>query len=324
MVRILLFGATGFVGNPIAQALRRRGHTVYAVARTEEKTIELSKQELIPILGDATQPETWVPALDLVDIVIDSSPSYGGISEGILKAIKESPRVTSARKHDPKIGYLYVSGVWVHGDSPELVSDRVPTGNHTERKPVGIVSWRPPFEDSVLQSRDVIDVAILRAGVVFGGSGSLFAIWWAPLVEALKQNKAHEPVTIKGRAETSIALIHKDDFAEAVLNAVEKFEFVSQIHYPLFDVVSGHEALGDINKAAANALGVTGEVKHQNPAADDHFGNATSTSLLIDASRSQSYLDWQPRHTSLIKNADIYVKAYLYSTDYYATVTKSA
>ncbi|RVD87966.1 uncharacterized protein DFL_002167 [Arthrobotrys flagrans] len=323
MVRILIFGASGFVGNPIAQALRRRGHTVYAVARTEEKTIELSKQEIIPILGDASQPETWVPALNLVDIVIDSSPSYGGISEGILKAIKESRRVTSAKKHDPKIGYIYVSGVWVHGDSPELVTDRVPTGIHTDRKPVGIVSWRPAFEDSVLQSKDVIDVAILRAGMVFGGSGSVFALWWAPFVEALKTNKAHEPVTIKGRAEASIALVHKDDYAEAVLNAVEKFEIVSQIHYPIFNVVSGHEVLGDINKAAANVLGITGELKHQAPAADDHFGNAISTSLLIDSARSQSYLDWQPRHTSLIKNAEIYVKAYLYSTDYYATVTKS-
>ncbi|KAK6352467.1 hypothetical protein TWF730_009292 [Orbilia blumenaviensis] len=323
MVRVLIFGATGFVGNPIALALRRRGHTVYAVARTEEKTIDLSKQEIIPILGDASQPETWVPALDLVDVVIDSSPSYGGISEGILKSIKESQRVTSAKKYDPKIGYLYVSGVWVHGDSPELVTDRVPTGNHTSRKPAGVVSWRPAFEDSVLQSRDVVDVAILRAGVLFGGSGSLFAQWWAPLVEALKKNKAHEPITITGRADTSIALIHKDDYAEAVLNAVEKFEVISQIHYPVFDIVGGHESLGDLNKAAASVLGITGELRHQEAAAGDHFGTAMSTSLLIDTTRSHSYLDWQPRHTSLIKNADIYVKAYLYSTDYYATVSQS-
>ncbi|KAK6523736.1 hypothetical protein TWF281_001708 [Arthrobotrys megalospora] len=323
MVRVLVFGATGFVGNPIVQALRRHGHTVYAVARTEEKTIELSKQEIIPILGDAQQPETWVPALDLVDIVIDSSPSYGGISEGILKAIKESPRVTSARKHDPKIGYIYVSGVWVHGDSPELVTDRVPTGNHTDRKPSAIVGWRPTFEDSVLQSRDIIDVTILRAGVLFGGTGSLFALWWGPLVEALKKNKAHEPITVTGRANASIALIHKDDYAEAVLNTIEKFEAVSQIHYPIFNIVGGHEALGDINKAAANVLGITGELKHQEPAADNLFATAMSTSLLIDSTRGQSYLDWQPRHTSLIKNAEIYVKAYLYSTDYYATVSKS-
>ncbi|KAK6513940.1 hypothetical protein TWF506_008370 [Arthrobotrys conoides] len=323
MIRILIFGASGFVGNPIAQALRRHGHIVYAVTRTEEKTIELSKQEIIPILGDALQPETWVPALDLVDIVIDSSSSSDGISEGILQAIKESQRVTSAKKHDPKIGYLYVSSIWVHGDSSEVVTSRVPTG--TNRKPVEYVSWRPAFEDSLLQSKDVLDIAILRAGVVFGGcsSRSLCGLWWTPFVEALKTNKYHEPITIKGKPEVSIALVHKHDFARAVLNAVERFEAISQIHYPIFDIVGGHETLRDINRAAANALGIIGEVKYQAPTADDHFGNATSASLLIDSTRSQSYLNWQPKHTSLIKNAEVYVKAYLYSTDYYATVTRS-
>ncbi|KAF3933014.1 hypothetical protein ABW20_dc0105430 [Dactylellina cionopaga] len=222
MVRVLLFGATGFIGNPVAQALRRRGHTVYATVRTEEKAAVLAKQEFIPILGDATEPATWTPILEKVDVVIDASPSYGGISDGILKALKESTRVTSAKKFDPKLGFIYVSGVWVHGDGPELVSDRVTVGVDKARKPAGIVSWRPAFEDSVLESRDVLDVTILRAGVLFGGSGSLFNVWWKPLLDALKGGKHSEPVTITGNANASIALIHKDDYAEAVLNAVEK------------------------------------------------------------------------------------------------------
>ncbi|KAF3920200.1 hypothetical protein AA313_de0205724 [Arthrobotrys entomopaga] len=321
MVRVLLFGATGFIGSSVAAALRRRGHTVYAVARSEEKSIELSKLELIPILGDASQPESWVPVLDRIDVVIDSSPSYGGISEGILKAIKESPRVTSARKFDPKLGLIYVSGVWVHGDSQEVVSDREPTGQHVARKPAALVGWRPAFEDSILESRDVLDVAVIRAGVLFGGSGSLFQVWWKPIVEALKANKAGESVTINGKDDTILALIHKDDYAEVILNAVEKFEVVSQIHYPVFSVAGGHETLGTVTRAAAKVVGLTGEVKFQTPAADDYFGGAMSTSILLDTSRAEQYLDFTPKHTSLSKNAEIYVKAYLYNTDYYSTVT---
>ncbi|EWC47392.1 hypothetical protein DRE_00360 [Drechslerella stenobrocha 248] len=324
MVRVLLFGASGFVGSPIAAALRRRGHIVYAVVRTESKAIELSKQELIPILGDASQPETWTPVLDRIDVVIDSSPSFGGISEKILDGIKESPRVKNARKIDPKIGLIYVSGIWVHGSSPDVATDRVPVGVDDLRKPPALVSWRPAFEDLVLESRDVIDAAILRAGVVFGGSGSLFGIWWEPLVVALKDNKHGEPVTILGNPDASLALIHKDDFAEATLNAVEKFESISQISYPVFDIVGGHETLGAINKAAAKALDITGEVKHEIPAPDNAFATAMSTSLLLDTTRSYTYLDWQPNHPSLVKYADIYAKAHLYSTDYYSTVTKSA
>ncbi|KAK6354697.1 hypothetical protein TWF696_003836 [Orbilia brochopaga] len=326
MVRVLLFGATGFVGAPIAAALRRRGHTVYAVVRTEDKAIELSKQELIPILGDATQPDTWTPVLKDVDIVIDGSPSYGGISEGILKSIKSSSRVTSTKKTGPKLGFIYISGIWVHGDYgefPELVTDRVPVGADGPRKPTDLVAWRPAFEEAVLASRDVLDVIVLRPGMVFGGSGSLFAIWWKPLVEALKANKTSEPVTIVGNPNAVLALVHKDDNAEAVLNAVEKFETVSQINYPVFVLAAGHEKLGDINKTAAKVLGFTGEITHQLPSADDAFSRAMSTSMLLDASRSIQYLDWQPRHFSLTRNAEIYVKAHLSTTDYYSVVKRT-
>ncbi|KAJ6261455.1 hypothetical protein Dda_4125 [Drechslerella dactyloides] len=324
MVRVLLFGATGFIGNPLAAALRRRGHTVYAVVRSEAKAIELSKQELIPILGDASEPGTWTPVLDQVDIVIDGSPSYGGISKGILDNIKSSSRVASAKKSRPKLGFIYISGVWVYGDygdHPELVADTTPVGPDGPRKPTGLVSWRPEFENSVLESRDVIDVLIVRPGMVFGGHGSLFGVFWKPLVEALKANKTSEPVTLVGRPNATMTLVHKDDAAEAILNAVEKFETVSQISSPIFNLSAGHEKLGDINKTAAKVLGITGEIIHQAPT--DPFSIAMSTSLLVDTTRSQQYLDWHPRHTSLIRNAEIYVKAHLYTTDYYSTVNKA-
>jgi len=314
MVRIFLIGATGFVGNPIAIALRRQGHQVYALARDEPKAIELTKQETIPILGDVNEPEKWTPVLNLVDIIIDASPSGYGISDSILKSIKESSRITSAKRQHPKLGYIYVSGIWVHGDSSDLTTDRMPVVLDAVVKPAGVVSWRPKFEDDLLDSRNVLDVAILRAGVLFGGSGRLCDVWWKPLVGALKTNKLTQPITISGNPEATIALIHKDDYAEAVLAAVNKFEVVSQIGYPIFDIVGSQERLDDLNKAAAKVLQITGEIKYEKP--NDPFIEAMSTSIIVDTNRSTTYLDWQPKHTSLIRNAEVYVKAYLFFTDY--------
>jgi len=116
------------------------------------------------------------------------------------------------------------------------------------------------------------------------------------------------------KSEATIALIHKDDYAEAVLAAVNKFEVVSQIGYPIFDIVGSQERLDDLNKAAAKVLQITGEIKYEKP--NDPFIEAMSTSIIVDTNRSTTYLDWQPKHTSLIRNAEVYVKAYLFFTDY--------
>ncbi|KAF3932699.1 hypothetical protein ABW19_dt0203554 [Dactylella cylindrospora] len=318
MVRVLLFGATGSIGYPIARALRRQGHTVYGVVRTEEKALDLVKEEITPILAEVSEVAAWEPILNEVDIVIDSSASKDGMSDEILNAIKGSSRVKNAKKFHPKIGFIYVSGIWVHGDSQKTVTDRIPVGKDAVTPPPELIAWRTGFEDRVLESRDVLDVAILRAGVVFGVERTLLGVWWAPFIEALKENKPRDPVTIVGNPEAVIGLVHKDDYAEAMLNAVEKFEIISQIGYPIFDIVSGHEKLERLNKTAAEILEITGEIKYQEPT--DLFNKALNTSVVIDLSRSINYLGWQPKHGHFGRDAELYVKSFLYRTDYYSSM----
>jgi nucleoside-diphosphate-sugar epimerase len=45
MVKVLVFGATGFIGFAVAQALARSGHETYGLYRKFEKTKELAKNE---------------------------------------------------------------------------------------------------------------------------------------------------------------------------------------------------------------------------------------------------------------------------------------
>jgi len=311
MVRVFVLGATGFIGNPTALALRRHGHIVYGLARTAEKATELSKQEIIPVIGDAVKPETWLSVIENVDIVIDSSSSGGGMSETVFNALKSHPRVTGRRVSQPKLGFIYISGLWVHGhgEDDELVSDLIPVGTHEKRKPAPLVAWRPEFEESLLEARGQIDVIISRPGILFGGSGSLFNIWWGPLAAAVKAQKTNEPVSIVGRPTTQLALIHKDDLAEALLKTVEKFDILSQLTYPVFDINAATETVGDVNKAVAKVLGVTGEIQYVAPS--NPFEEALSTSLVEENSRTRILLDWEPKHLSLKFHAKIYAQAWL-------------
>ena len=45
MVKVLVLGATGFIGFAVAQALARSGHETFGLYRKPEKTKELARNE---------------------------------------------------------------------------------------------------------------------------------------------------------------------------------------------------------------------------------------------------------------------------------------
>jgi nucleoside-diphosphate-sugar epimerase len=110
MVNVLLFGATGFVGSPIAHSLRRGGHIVHAIVRdpTSQKAVELEKNEIITHKGDAKDGASWNDLAKGMDVVIDAGDTFVGkdVFETTLEAVKSRP------KGAPKLTYIYTSGLW--------------------------------------------------------------------------------------------------------------------------------------------------------------------------------------------------------------------
>ena len=72
MKRVLVAGATGYLGNFVARELKTRGYFVRALVRTPGKTGDL-KEELDEIhSGEVTQPETLEGVCDGNDVVFSS------------------------------------------------------------------------------------------------------------------------------------------------------------------------------------------------------------------------------------------------------------
>lgn len=70
-MRILLTGATGFIGRAVLAELTAHGHDVYALIRSRSRLYDVMKrlpssslQYIIPILGDLTRPRLGVSAAD--------------------------------------------------------------------------------------------------------------------------------------------------------------------------------------------------------------------------------------------------------------------
>ncbi len=70
-MRVLVTGATGYVGQHVAKALRRSGHAVFGLTRdpTTPAAVRLTSAEIFPVRGDLREPHTYRTHLDRVDAV---------------------------------------------------------------------------------------------------------------------------------------------------------------------------------------------------------------------------------------------------------------
>ncbi|KAI0450473.1 hypothetical protein F5B21DRAFT_490629 [Xylaria acuta] len=208
MPKVLILGA-GYLGLAVGQALLRSGnHSVFATTRNGDKVKSLTANEIIPIKGDATDSKFLIHVIAAyhIDVVIDTTQAYGDAGS-ILSSIVQAARnrvdtLAKDKAIGPKLGFIYTSGSWVHGSPDRRVSDvTVPGTSLAPAKPATAVGWRPAHEQAILAARDVLDVAVLRPGSIYGQSSWVFGIWWDPLLAASKSG-SQDPVGVPVDAKT--------------------------------------------------------------------------------------------------------------------------
>jgi hypothetical protein len=141
-MRAFVTGATGFIGSAVTEELMTAGHTVTALARSEETAKKLSVKGIQPILGNLDDMESLRKAAAAADGVIHlafmHSPSqipfwkrmgviFGGLPTGIAKRFMAVASESDRRAIDTlgdaskaRVGHwLRPSGPW---DSRTLAS----------------------------------------------------------------------------------------------------------------------------------------------------------------------------------------------------------
>lgn len=325
MPHILVLGATGTIGNALALSLVRSGnHTVYGLARTPAKAKGLAVQEIIPVLGSVQEPHAFFNLLEEhpeISVVVDAAAVYGD-SATLLKIIYEAGIKRLAKYQQlgvpvgPKIGYVYVSGMWVHGSSHRTVSDQNAfvgtSGDPTP--PVNMVSWRPEVERQVLapDMRKVLDTAVVRAALTFGGTAP---IWTGPLSSLLQAARAEpQPPTAQVQLDPlgTAALAHVEDVASGIHAVIEKLPLISiSAVYPLFDIMSQVESVAAIMQAAARVFGFKGTVELVGPAEGDVVSEAIGASVVADSDKARTILGWTPKRQGFLLGIEVYAQAWL-------------
>ncbi|KAI0368592.1 NAD(P)-binding protein [Pilatotrama ljubarskyi] len=293
-MKVLILGATGFIGFPVAQAFVRAGHIVYGQTRSAAKAKQLAAEEIIPVVADTTDTEVYLHLVATVDAVIDA---VGGtdlktLSDVLLTATTEA--VQAHRAPDaPKLTYIYTSGTWVHGD------DRTTVASDTSAltKPAPLVAWRPAQEQRVVKNPHLNGI-VIRPSLLYGRSGSILATYF---------RKAHEgKVVWPGTPGGRLALVHCDDLAELYLLAAEKVAIAGgQIFDGTNDV---NESTDAFLQRLVEVSGAKGPYEYTAPS--NPFEVALSTTSILRPYLGRALLGWRPRKAGLIDHLEIYYKAW--------------
>jgi len=295
-MKVLVLGATGFIGLPAAQALVRAGHMVYGLARTQAKAKALAAEEIIPIIGDVDS-DAWIPLIATLDVIIEA---IGGSDVKTLSATTFE-RVTKAIKElrpldAPLLSYIYTSGTWVHGDSrTEIVTDTTPIVS-----PVELIAWRPAVEQTIARSAAVNGI-VIRPAMLYGRSASIFA----PLFQGASEGRVVWAGTPGGR----LAVIHSDDLSDLYVRVAEKGSLLGG---KIFDAANPNtEPVDDLLQKLVEVSGAKGPYEYRKP--ENLYEEAVQATGLIRPYLGNALLGWSVKKPGLIEGLDNYYAAWLAS-----------
>ncbi|HYH39254.1 MAG TPA: NAD-dependent epimerase/dehydratase family protein [Azospirillum sp.] len=172
MTRILVTGATGFVGKALVPLLLARGHQVRAAVRRPEA--EVPGADLVAV-GDIGPDTDWSEALDGVDAVAHLAARVHVMRDTAADPLADFRRTNTAgtrrlaeacaERGVRRLVYLSSIKAVVDESRPDPVNDATPADPHS---PYGISKREAEQALEHLHARGVLDPVILRPPLVYG------------------------------------------------------------------------------------------------------------------------------------------------------------
>ncbi len=281
-MKVLLTGASGYIGSAVADALKRAGHSVVGLARSSDAETKCKEHGIIPTRGDLTDPVSVAIAARNVDAVIwTATTNDAAIDTAAVAAALDTVSGSG-------MSFIYTSGAWVHGDTGGKVVDE-----NGPLKSAALVAWRPEVEQRVLRTQGIRGL-VIRPGIVYGRGAGIPAMLVA-------SGRDHGTVQFVGDGENRWPVVNVDDLADLYVLALEKGSAGS-----VFLGVSGDSVkVRDVAEAASEAAGVTGKVAawplEQARQKLGPFAEALALDQQFSSQRAQDQLGWNPSRSGILE-----------------------
>lgn len=284
-MRVLVTGATGTIGSPVAARFRAEGCDVLGLARSDAAAARLRAAGIEPVRGSIDDPDQVADAIRSVDVLVHAAYTFDAKAAAAdlstIRAVGEHFRGTGK-------AFLYTSGLWLLGDvGPEPATEDAPVN------PVPTVRFRPVAEEMVLAlAQDGVRSFVVRPGVVYGSTGGLVA-------ELVASGRQRGAVRFVGSGEEMWPLVHQSDLGALYWLILQRADPGTVWH----GVATEGVRVRDLALAAADVAGVPGRIEswpvEEAIAEFGDFAYALALDQTVSGERARRLLGWTPTGPSV-------------------------
>jgi nucleoside-diphosphate-sugar epimerase len=282
-MKVVLTGATGFIGSHVLTELHRRGHEVTAPVRDDSQADTVKARGATPVVTDLYDRAAVASLLANADAAIHTASPGDATSANLDTAVVDA--VTGAFTGTGK-PYLHISGAWVYGNNRSI----------TEESPFhapAFVAWKEPIERRVLGATGMRGAVIISGSAYGDGRGGIPGL----LLGSPRDDAGN--LIMLGTGQQHWSTVHVADLADFFRRVLE--DDSARGYYVIGDGVN--PTVAELSEAAAVAVGAPGAVPGSDAEARARLGDYFAEVLLLDqgtdAAKARAELGWHPSHPSL-------------------------
>jgi 2-alkyl-3-oxoalkanoate reductase len=226
--KVLITGATGFLGTRLVQRLVDKGFQVRGLARMLSPIEKLRDLPVEIVFGDVGSIESLRLAFKDIDIVVHAAADTAGRQEeSKTSTIQGTQNVLSLCRESEikKIVYISSCSVYGIGDYTEgqMVTEASPLEPFPERR--GFYSYAKlkaeEFVTAAMAKR-ALPIVCLRPGTIYGPGGEIYT----PMMGFSLGNKLFAVI---GSGDFVLPLVFIDNLCDAIVTSIERQEGIGEV-----------------------------------------------------------------------------------------------
>jgi nucleoside-diphosphate-sugar epimerase len=284
-MRIFVTGGSGYIGRSVITELKRRGHHVAALVRSDAASATVRKLGAEAVHGSLKSFDVIELALREHDATIHLAAPQNPEGVAADAALLDLLQTVAPDVH----AFVYTSGGWVYGSRGDaVIAEDAPLA------PIQLVAWRPPHEQRALEAQTKgVRVVVIRPAVVYGDDGGI--------VGRLMASAKPGPVRVVGNGKNRWPMVRVDALAELYAAAVEQSAATGIYNAALAAAVPYVE----IARAASRAGGGDGSIEHLTyedaQAEMGPFAEALAIDLQMSGEKARKELGWNPHRPTVLE-----------------------